>query len=171
MPTLVKRKEIMLYLDTTPSSNSESWKLYGKKSTSATYSYNPETTSETYIVDDNATVTLDSYNVTIDGNMKCYFGDEVYDFVNGLRYNLATGTEAVTKALLVDKYDASTVGGNTTFKAQVFEATISVESYGGDGGVTPNITFSIGLNGTPKQGSVTFTGDVPTFTEASNVSL
>ena len=169
MPTLVKRKEIMLYLNTTPAST-ETWGLYGKKSTSATYSYNPETTSETYIVDDNATVTLDSYNVTIDGNMKCYFGDAVYDYINGLRYNLATGTDAVTKALLIDKYDATT-NGTTRFKAQVFEATISIESYGGDGGVTPTITFSIGLNGTPKQGYVTFTGDVPTFTEASNVSL
>ena len=46
-----------------------------------------------------------------------------------------------------------------------FECTISIESYGGDGGVTPSITFTIGLNGDPTQGSVTFTGEVPTFTE------
>ena len=163
MPTLVKRKEIMLYLNTTPTNESETWGLYGKKSTTATYTYNPNSTSETYITDDNATVTLDSYNVTIDGDMKCYFGDAIYDFINGLRYNLSTGSDAVTKALLIDKYDKSS--SDDSFKAQVFEATISIESYGGDGGVTPNITFTIGLNGDPTQGSVTFAGDVPTFTK------
>lgn len=162
MPTLVKRKEIMLYIDTTPS-DEETWALYGKKSTTATYTYNPNSTSETYITDDNATNTLDSYNITIDGNMKCYFGDAVYDFINGLRYKLATGSDAVTKALLIDKYDKSS--SDNSFKAQIFECTISIESYGGDGGVTPNITFSIGLNGDPTQGSVTFTGEKPTFVE------
>ena len=166
MAQLVKRKEIMLYLDTTPKADDKTYGLYGKKSTSATYTYNPETTSETYIVDDNATVTLDSYNVTIDGNMKCYFGDAIYDYINGLRYNLATGSDAITTALLIDKYDATDNGGIKTFKAQEFEATISIESYGGDGGVTPTITFTIGLNGTPTNGTVTFTGETPTFTPA-----
>lgn len=163
MPTLVKRKEIMLYLDTKPndSVSSPTWGLYGKKSTTATYTYNPSSTSETYITDDNATVTLDSYNVTIDGNMKCYFGDAIYDFINRLRYNLAIGSDAITKALLIDKYDKSS---DNSFKAQTFDCTISIESYGGDGGVTPNITFTIGLNGDPTQGSVTFTGETPTFT-------
>ena len=165
MPQLVKRKDIVLYLDTTPKSDNETWGLYGKKSTTATYSYNPESTSETYIVDDNATVTLDSYNITIDGNMKCYFGDAIYDFINGLRYNLATGTDAITKALLIDKYDKT----GDAFKAQIFEATISVESYGGDGGVTPTITFTIGLNGTPTNGTVTFEGDVPTFSPIASL--
>lgn len=163
MPTLVKRKEIMLYLNTKTSEVTPEWGLYGKKSTTATYTYNPNSTSETYITDDNATVTLDSYNVTIDGDMKCYFGDAIYDFINGLRYNLSTGSDAVTKALLIDKYDKSS--SDDSFKAQTFDCTISIESYGGDGGVTPNITFTIGLNGDPTQGSVTFAGEVPTFTE------
>lgn len=165
MPSLVKRKDIVLFLNTTPKAETESWGLYGKKSTSATYSYNPSSTSETYIIDDNATVTLDSYNITIDGDMKCYFGDEVYDFINSLRYNLAIGEDAKTQALLIDKYDVEGEGSSATFKAQVFEATISVESYGGEGGVTPTITFTIGLNGTPKKGTVTFAGNVPSFTE------
>lgn len=166
MPRLVKRKEIMLYINTTPKGENETWGLYGKKSTTATYTYNGSTTSETYIVDDNATVTLDSYNVTIDGNMKCYFGDAVYDFIDELRYNLAVGDDAVTDVLLIDKY--KTVSENT-FRAQVFKATITIDTNGGDGGVTPTITFTIGLNGTPKQGSATITDGVPTFTESTSL--
>lgn len=163
MAELIKRKQIMLYLNTEPTGQTEAWGLYGKKSTTATYTYNHNSTSETYITDDNATVTLDSYNVTIDGNMKCYYGDAIYDYINGLRYNLATGSDAVTKALLVDKYIKGTT--ENSFQAQVFDCTISIESYGGDGGVTPDITFTIGLNGDPSNGSVTFTGETPTFTE------
>jgi hypothetical protein len=159
-PRLVKRKEIVLFLDTVP--NTETWGLYGKKTTTATYTYNPSTTSETYIVDDNATVNIDSYNISIDGNMKCYFGDAIYDYINTLRYNLAVGDEAKTQALLVDKYDTT---DGSTFKAQVFECTIAIGSYGGDGGVTPTITFTINLNGTPRKGTVTMSGSTPEFTE------
>ena len=111
----------MLYYNTTPGQETKTWKLYGKKTVSCSYDYNPSSTSETYITDDNATVTLDSYNVTIDGNMKCYFGDAIYDFINGLRYNLAIGSDAITKALLIDKYDKSS---DNSFKAQTFDCTI-----------------------------------------------
>lgn len=165
MPILVKRKEIMLYLDTKPNEGSNpTWGLYGKKSTTATYTYNPNSSEETYITEDNATVTLNSYNVTIDGDMKCYFGDAIYDYINTLRYKLATGDDACTTALLIDKYDKDS--DNNSFKAQTFKATISIESYGGDGGEIPNITFTINLNGDPTQGSVTFTGETPTFVES-----
>ena len=164
MAILVKRKDIVLFINTEPSSESKSWGLYGKKTTSATYSYNPSSSSETYVTDDNATVTLDSYAVTIDGNMKCYFGDAVYDYVNKLRYNLAVGSDAETEVLLIDKYDSTTTEQGTSYKAQVFNATISVTNYGGDGGVTPTIEFTIALNGDPTNGSVTFAGAVPTFT-------
>lgn len=151
MPELVTRKEIMLFLDTTPKA-SRSYYLYGKKSTTATYTYDANTTEETYITDDNATVVVNSYKVSIDGNMKCYYGDAIYDFINGLRYNLATGDNAKTHALLVDKYDEVTAGN---FRTQEFEATISIESYGGDGGEIPTITFNIGLNGNPTNGTAT----------------
>ena len=151
MARLIPRKEIMLYLDTTPSEVSKSYALYGKKSVTATYSYNANTTEETYITDSNATVTVNSYNISIDGNMKCYYGDAIYDMINEMRYNLAVGDDAKTTALLVDKYDVT----NNKFKAQEFEATISIEGYGGDGGEIANITFNIGLNGNPTNGTAT----------------
>lgn len=166
MPELVTRKQIMLFLDTTPKS-ARTYNLYGKKSTTATYTYDANTTEETYITDDNATVTVNSYNVSIDGNMKCYYGDAIYDFINTLRYNLATGDNAKTHALLVDKYDEVTDGN---FRAQEFEATIALESYGGDAGEIPTITFNIGLNGTPTNGTATIssTGEV-TFTPVTSL--
>ena len=162
MGTLVKRPEIMAFLDKTPNST-YTWKLIGNGMTTGSYSYEANETSETYIVDYNATTTIDSYTLSFDGEMKCIFGDDVYDYINGLRYNLATGTDAESHLLLIDKYDEVSSGN---FRAQLFNCSISISSYGGDGGATPTISFKVSANGTPKKGTATITGGVPTFTES-----
>lgn len=156
---LIKRPEIVAWLNTTPKSN-ETWGLVGNGMTTGAYSYEASETTETYIVDDNATTTIDSYGVSLDGEMKCLFGDEVYDYINGLRYGLAVGDDAVTQVLLVDKYDVDESGA---YKAQKFNCSVSVNSYGGDGGATPTIGFKINVNGTPVNGTATITGGTPTF--------
>lgn len=165
MGTFVKRSEILMFIDTTPSS-SPTWKLVGNSMTTGSYTYDAQETSETYIVNDNATTLVDSYSVSLDGEMKCLFGDDIYDYINGLRYNLATGSDAETHALLIDKYDEVSTGN---FKSQKFDCSISISSYGGDGGETPTIGFKVNLNGNPVNGSSTITSGVPSFTPASSV--
>lgn len=167
MGKLVKRTEIMTFLNITPSAQTESFALVGNGMTSGSYSYEASETSETYIVDDNSTTIVDGYALSLDGEMKCIFGDDVYDFINNLRYNLATGSAAETTVLLVDKYDATTEGNVTSFKAQKFRCSVSISSYGGDGGATPTIGFKINVNGAPTNGTVTISGGVPTFTANS----
>lgn len=164
MSRLVKRPEIVAWLNTTPAESTETWGLVGNGMTSGSYSYEASETSETYIVDDNATTTIDNYNVSLDGEMKCLFGDEVYDYINGLRYNLAVGSDAVSQVLLVDKYDVNEDGA---YKAQKFNCSVSVSSYGGDGGTTPTIGFRINVNGTPENGTVTLSSGTPTFVKAT----
>ena len=162
MGTLVKRPEIMAFLDKTPTS-SYTWKIIGNGMTTGSYSYEASETSETYIVDYNATTTVDSYTLSFDGEMKCNYGDDVYDYINGLRYNLATGTDAETHLLLIDKYDAISEGH---FRAQLFNCSVSISSYGGDGGATPTISFKVSANGTPKLGYATISSGTPTFVES-----
>ena len=152
----------MAFLNIEPSGSSESWALVGNGMTTGSYTYEATETSETYIINENATTTVDSYAVSLDGEMKCIYGDQVYDYINGLRYNLATGTDAVTTVLLIDKYDVDDDG---SFKAQKFNCSISISSYGGDGGTTPTIGFKINVNGDPIQGTATIASGVPTFTE------
>ena len=55
----------------------KTWKIFGNGVTTASYSYNPNTTSETWIVEDNARNTLDSYALSIDGEQSCLYGDDV----------------------------------------------------------------------------------------------
>lgn len=150
----------MAFLNITPG-ETEDWALVGNGMTTGSYTYEATETSETYIVDENATTTVDSYALSLDGEMKCIFGDEVFDFINDLRRKLATGTDAETTVLLVDKYDVSETN---KFKAQKFNCSISISSYGGDGGATPTIGFKINVNGDPTNGTVTISSGVPTFT-------
>ncbi len=161
MGRFVKRTEIMAFLNTKPADSTKSYKIVGNGMTSGSYSYEANETNETYIVEDNATTTVDSYALSLDGEMKCIFGDDVFDYINELRRKMATGTDAETTVLLVDKYDVDTDG---SFKAQEFNCSISISSYGGDGGATPTIGFKINVNGNPRNGTVTLSNGVPTFT-------
>ena len=160
----IKRSDIASFINVKPDTTGEGtydWKIFGNGVTSANYSYNPQTTTETWIINDNATTTLDSYQFAIDGEQNCLFGDPVFDFVDSLRYKLAVGGDAETQVLLIDKYS---VTEDTEFRAQVFNVTIAVNEFGGDGGATPKITYTISANGDPIQGTVTFADKVPTFT-------
>ena len=93
------------------------------------------------------------------------YGELLTDFINDIRYNLATGSSATSHLLLIDKYDEISTGH---FRAQQFDCSISISSYGGDGGATPTISFKVSANGTPKLGYATITSGTPTFVE--NVS-
>lgn len=162
----IKRSDIASFINVKPDTTGEGtydWKIFGNGVTSANYSYNPQTTTETWIVNDNATTILDSYQFAIDGEQNCLFGDPVFDFVDSLRHKLAVGGDAETQVLLVEKYS---VTEDTKFRAQVFNVTIAVNEFGGDGGATPKITYTISANGNPKQGTVTILDGVPTFEEA-----
>ena len=151
----------MAFLNVTPKAQTEKLALVGNGMTSGSYSYEASETNETYIVDDNATTIIDSYALSLDGEMKCIFGDSVFDYINNLRRKMATGTDAETTVILVDKYD---VDENGAFKAQKFNCSISISSYGGDGGVTPTIGFKINVNGNPTNGTVKIDNGKPVFT-------
>ena len=166
MGRFVKRPEIAAFLNTKPGTDSAVWAIIGNGMTSGAYSYEANESSETYIVDENATTTIDGYALSIDGEMKCIHGDAVYDYINELRYNLATGSDAETEVLLIDKYDVDESGA---FKAQKFKCSISISSYGGDGGATPTIAFKVNVNGTPENGTATISSGTPTFTAAAVV--
>lgn len=162
----VKRSEIVGFLDIDKASEIDdaTWKIFGNGVTAASYAYNPSSESETWIVEDNARTTLNSYALSIDGEQTCLYGDPVYDFINGLRYNMAVGDDAITNLLLIDKYDYTGSGASREYKAQVFSCVIQIESYGGEGGAKPTISYTIGVNGDPVKGTATITNGEPEFT-------
>ena len=162
MATLIKRSQIQAFLNTAGKSGEPTYKIVGNYMPSGNYEYNPQTTTETYIVNDNATSTLDSYQIAFDGEMKCAKGDAVFDYIDGLRYNVAVGDDAVSEVVLVDTYEQK--GSGSGYRAQKFACTVSVNSFGGDGGQTPTISFNIAVNGDPVQGTATISAGTCTFT-------
>ena len=160
MATLIKRSQIQAFLNTASKEGPASYKIVGNYMPSGSYEYNPQSTTETYIVNDNATTTLDSYQISFAGEMKCAKGDAVFDYIDSLRYNVAVGDDAVSSVVLVDTWSTEEEG---QYRAQKFDCTISINNYGGDGGTTPTISFNIGVNGNPVQGTATITEGTCTF--------
>lgn len=162
MATLIKRSQIQAFLNTAGKGKEPIYKIVGNYMPTGAYDYNPQTTTETYIVNDNATSTLDSYQIAFDGEMKCAKGDAVFDYIDGLRYNVAVGDDAVSEVVLVDTYEQK--GSSGGFRAQKFACTVSINSFGGDGGQIATISFNIAVNGDPVQGTATISAGTCTFT-------
>lgn len=161
-----KRTDIIDFINTTPKGQNPNWAIYGNGISSGATNYSVNETEEQYIIDELATTVPEGYKVSMPTTQKCMIGDEVFDFVDDIRMNLKTGSDASTEVLKVYKY--KTVSGQTNkFKAQKFAATVSIDGdFGGDGGKTPEINYKVNLNGTPVNGSVTIGADgKPTFTE------
>ena len=158
---LLKRTDIVDFIDTTPTAQTPTWVLVGDGMTTGTWTYEAAETSETYIIHDSATTTIDNYNVSLDGEMKCKKGDGAFDFIDGLRKRRAIGDDAKTHVLSIYKYD---VDENDKYAAEMSDATISISSFGGDGGATPTIGFTIAKNGDPTLGKATINNSTPEFT-------
>lgn len=160
----VTRDQIASYLNVTPSAQTKSWKIIGVGITDYGQSYNPQVETEKWIIHKNATSTLESFQIQGEVSQKCYFGDDVYDFVNELRRKASVGSAVNTQVLDIDLYDET----SGTFSATEYDCAVVITSYAT--GETPVIEYTIYYNGDPKVGTVSFDGSgVPTFTETTSL--
>ena len=156
----VKRSDLMAFLNT-GTKEAPVWSKMGKGITSQVLSYNPATTSETYIDEDSATTNLDSYSVNIATPQTAYAGNVVFDYVDGLRQNRAIGADAETEVLLVYAYAKTT---DNTFKAERNRAVLQIDDFGGEGGGSVVLNYTVNLNGDPEIGTAKIEGGTVTFT-------
>ena len=164
----VTREQIASYLNTTPTAEKETWSIIGVGVTDYGQSFNPQVTTEKWIIHKNATSSLDSYQIQGDVSQKCYYGDPVYDFVNELRRSASVGDKINTQILDIDLYDSTGEGENATYKATKYDCAVVVTSYAT--GETPVIEYSIYYNGDPEVGTVKIVDSVPTFTSDTEAS-
>lgn len=161
----VKPSELPAFLNVTPKADTPSWKIAGNFQTAGDRTYEATESEESFINEDGPTTDVESYKVALDENeMKCVVGDPVFDYVDGLRYNLATGVDAETQALLVDKYKYTEETNVIKYRAQLYKASISISKQTRQGGEISKISYKVNLNGDPTNGTVTITSGVPTFT-------
>ena len=157
----IKRSLFATFINTTPG-ETENWARMGKGITSQNISYNPNVTTEQYIDEDNAYSSVDSYAPSLDGSQTCYKGDPVFEYIDGLRQARAVGSALETEVLFVYMY----AGETTAYKAEKNKCVIQLGDFGGEGGGSVQLSYTIGLNGDPEQGTANITEGKVTFTKA-----
>lgn len=155
----IKRSQIKTFMDITPSSTA-TYKLISDGVTTGKINMNPKTTEETYIGEDSATITVDSYAPTMPVEATAVSGDDVFDFIDGLRIARAVLDDAETTIVNVWLYETAVSPG--VYPAEQQAVSIQIDDFGGDGGQAAKVNYTINYIGDPVVG--TFTVATSTFT-------
>lgn len=154
----VNRSQFLTYLDTTPSNLSPTWSVLGVGITEYGISYNPQVDTEKWIIEDNARTDHSSNQKQGSVTQKCYKGDAVFEFVNEGRDKL----NYKSHVLDIDRWN----GNGSSYPAKMNDVIITVTNYMGE---NAEIEYDIYYDGDSVEGTVTFAGNVPTFTPTTSL--
>jgi len=154
----IKRSQLMTFLNTTPESTA-TYNLIGSGVTAGSIGYNPKVEEETYIHEDNATITVEGYAPKLPLEAVAVTGDAVFEFIDALRIARATLADAETDIVNVWAYKT---GGPTAYPAEKQSVSIQIDEFGGDGGASTKINYTINYIGDPIPG--TFNASTKAFT-------
>ncbi len=155
----IKRSRFALFLNTAPGAEKPVWSLVGDGVTELSIAYNPQTSEAVYINQDSGTTDVESYKPTIATPMTAIKGDEVFEFVDGLRVGRKVLSDCVTECLLVYLYKEEQSGA---WPAEKNACAVQIDEFGGAGGESAKLSFTINLQGDAVQG--TFSPATKTFT-------
>lgn len=148
----INRSQFLTYLNTTPAS-SATWKILGVGITEFAISYNPQVDTEKWIIEDNARTDHSSNQKQGSVTQKCYKNDPLFEFVQAGRDKL----NYKTQILDIDMWNG-TLG---SYPAKLTDGIIAITSYMGE---NAEIEYDLYYDGDAIEGTVTFVGEVPTFT-------
>ena len=158
------RKALMHFIDDTFGGTTPSWFLIGKDVEDMSVELNSDTEQTTNILDE-TTTTDNGYTPSFD--VDTYKADpadgDFYEKIVDIAMNRLTGDDCKTKVLEV------LVDGSSTIKAWQEDVIVKPTSYGGPTG-SVSIPYTVSFDGNRKEGTVTMTNGVPTFTAASSGS-
>lgn len=159
----IKRSLFAIFLNTTPGTpGTATYARMGQGITSHKVDYNPETSDETYVSEDSGTTDVESYKPTIATQQTAIQGDPVFDFVDSLRQKRAVLDEARTDIVMVDMYGTEASGA---YPAEKNTVSIQIDDFGGDGGKSVEINYTVNMVGDPIKG--TFNPSTKTFTSGT----
>jgi hypothetical protein len=159
-----KRSKLAHFLNTTPSATAPTYKRVGNGVVTATMNYGPKTTSETYIHEDAAHTTVDSYQQTLPLEQTAYPGDDVFNFVEAIRVaGPSIGANDLTQLVEVPLW-GTPESDNITYPATRWNVAIQIDSVGGEGGGKAKVNYTInilgaGVAGTFNTTSLAFTAN------------
>lgn len=144
----IPRSDILTYIDDTP--DSENYVLLGVGVINGTINYNPNVLTETYIHQDTANISVESYAPTMPVEITMDDTDEACVYLDGLRVARAVLGDAETTIVNVWNYES---GGPTAAPAEQQAVSIQVDSFGGDGGQAVKLSVTINYQGDPVAGT------------------
>jgi hypothetical protein len=146
MTTKIKRSQFKTFLNTTPAASpgSETYFLVADGVVDASIDYGPKTTEETYIDEDSATISLDSYAPKMAITATAKKGDPVFEFIDNLRVNRSILGDAETTVVNVWLYETP---AGTAYPAEQQAASIQIDKFGGKGGDATQIDYTINYLG------------------------
>lgn len=154
----IKRSQVMTFMNTTPSA-AATYSLIGEGVTGGSIAYNPQVEEETYIHQDSATVTVESYSPKLSLEASAVAGDAVFEFIDSLRVARAVLASAQTDIVNVWAYET---GGPAAYPAEKQNVSIQIDEFGGEGGASVKINYTVNFIGDPVVG--TFNASTKAFT-------
>lgn len=144
----IKRSLVQTFIDVDP--DNEDYELLGDGVVSGKIDYNPKTLEETYISEDAANFSVESYAPSMPVEMTCIAGDAVFEFIDQLRKNQSVLGDCETTIVNVWMYEE---GGPSAYKAEKRSVSIQIDDFGGDGGEATKINFTINFTDDPTVGT------------------
>lgn len=136
---------------------SPDWGLIGAGVNSGSISYNPKVEEVTYIHEDNATVTVESYAPKFPLETIAIAGDDVFDFVDALRKSRRVMSFAETEVANVWVYRTPISG---YYEAEKQACSVQMDAFGGDGGTSTKLAYTVNFMGEPTLGRFNPTTEV-----------
>jgi len=125
------------------------WSRIGSGVTTGKITYGPKSTEETYIDQDSASISLDSYAPNMPVEAQALTGDAIFTFVDNLRRTRAVLSDAETEVVNVWAYKTPAGG---YYRAEKQSVAIQIDDFGGDGGTATKISFTLNYLGDPVLG-------------------
>lgn len=154
----VNRSQFLTYLDTTPNGNTRTWAILGVGITDYGVSYNPQVDTEKWIIEDNARNDHTSNQKQGSVEQKIYKGDPCFEFAAAGRDKL----NYKTKILDIDRWN----GTGSSYPAKMSDGKLVVTEAMGE---NATLSYDLYYDGDVVEGTVTFTGNVPTFTPTASL--
>ncbi len=156
----IKRSKLAIFLNTAGAQSEEPvWSLIGDGVTEQVIAYNPQVSEEVYVHQDSGVTDVESYRLNIATPMTAIAGDPVFDFVDGLRMKRSVLADARTECCIVYLYKENTGSG---YPAEKNTCSIQIDDFGGVGGESAKLNFTVNLIGDPVAG--TFDPETKAFT-------
>lgn len=158
-----KKSSLRTYFVNTGTAAIPVWASLGKGITSLAVDYGAQTTTETYVNEDAANTSVDSYQASaaLDITLWDATSAPAHAYIEEMRDTMATGADAETEILEIDLTTTS------PYTAFLHSATIAVGTHTMTGGSPQTLSATVYYNGAPVVGTADVTSGVPMFTEVS----